>query len=678
MKRNGAAVFLFLVAFALYLSQIAPSVTAGDSGEFMTAAGTLSVPHAPSFPLYTISTRGFLELIPWGAIPYRTNLFSAFVSSLSLAVVFFLAFELSKNVFTALLVPFLIGWSSSFWANSLVTEVFSLNTFILCALIGCLLKGQENPKYRALLAFVMGLGLGNHHILVTAAPAFLFAWIILEGINSFWKRIPLYAGLFLLGLSIYAFLPMRAAKAPPINWGNPTTAERFVRTITRKDYGSLKLAIGEAPERNLKNTFRHLKNFGTALNRETAWPILLLGGLGLLLGIKREKVFYGSVGFIFLFSGPIFYVFSNLPFIGQSEGIMGRFFIMPALCLLLGWIEIARRLQKAGPVILVGLVAFGWFKGHVEASDHRNARLVWDYGNAILRTMPRDGILFMDGGDDAFYSLACLHYVLGKRPDVELHDRGGLVYKNIYGDDFRRLNKEGKNERRWLVEKKALAARPVYYSTMDPNVLPGVATRQVGFLLQAGTPKEKLIDWPLLIIRSLYPMDVADYRTRALAAFFPYMQGRQILNEGMLDKGLAYYKKAAEIGPNVDWLQVNMGYEYAHRSYDLLVQKRYAESEKIYRDWIGYSPADFQAQSNFGVVLERQGRLEEALAQYQKTADLFPTQADPLYNIAVALWSGQDWERIRPYLISALQRNPNHTGARGALFKVDQALRRGK
>ena len=34
-----------------------------------------------------------------------------------------------------------------------------------------------------------------------------------------------------IGFSVYAFLPIRSAKEPPLNWGQPTTVEKFTRTI---------------------------------------------------------------------------------------------------------------------------------------------------------------------------------------------------------------------------------------------------------------------------------------------------------------------------------------------------------------------------------------------------------------------------------------------------------------
>src|SRR5207249_498649 len=115
LKKFVTGLLLFLAAFGLYAHQAAPSITTGDSGEFMTAAGTLSLPHAPSFPLFTVLSRVFLELIPWGAVPYRVNIFSAFLSSLSLFLIFLIVINQTGNIFISCLLPFLVGFTTSLW-----------------------------------------------------------------------------------------------------------------------------------------------------------------------------------------------------------------------------------------------------------------------------------------------------------------------------------------------------------------------------------------------------------------------------------------------------------------------------------------------------------------------------------------------------------------------------------
>jgi hypothetical protein len=170
MSVRWAATALFLGAFGFYLHFAAPSVTPGDSGEFMTAAATLSLPHAPSFPLYCVAGKAVLTAVPFGSASFRCNVFSALTSAATLTLLFVMLVSMGGALVPALLTAAVIGLTVSFWENSLVTEVFSLNAFFVVALLFCLVR-----RSFALFAFLLGLGVGNHQVLIFIVPAFLLA-----------------------------------------------------------------------------------------------------------------------------------------------------------------------------------------------------------------------------------------------------------------------------------------------------------------------------------------------------------------------------------------------------------------------------------------------------------------------------------------------------------------------
>src|SRR5688572_290642 len=123
-------VLLFIGSILLYLSGMASTITAGDCGEFVTAAATLSLAHAPSYPLYSIAARFVIELFPFGGIAYRTNFFSVLCAAGALTVLYRSLRLLKVRTALALLIVGLAGLSKSFWTNALVTEVFSLHLFL--------------------------------------------------------------------------------------------------------------------------------------------------------------------------------------------------------------------------------------------------------------------------------------------------------------------------------------------------------------------------------------------------------------------------------------------------------------------------------------------------------------------------------------------------------------------
>src|SRR3989337_3601938 len=82
-----------LVAFAVYLRTLAPTVMWYDMGEFATAAYVLGIAHNTGYPLYILLGKLF-TLLPVGDIAYRVNLMSAVFASLTVAVIFLIIHEL--------------------------------------------------------------------------------------------------------------------------------------------------------------------------------------------------------------------------------------------------------------------------------------------------------------------------------------------------------------------------------------------------------------------------------------------------------------------------------------------------------------------------------------------------------------------------------------------------------
>ncbi|MCG3203701.1 MAG: hypothetical protein KCHDKBKB_00373 [Elusimicrobia bacterium] len=718
MSRRIMGLFLFLGLFSAYVHMAAPSVTTGDSGEFITAAATLSLPHAPSFPLYMLSAKAFMTALPWGSFPYRCNVFSALTAALSGVLIFLLLVSMGGGTWGSLLTTVLVAVSMSYWENSLVAEVFSLNTLIMIMLLCCLAK-----QAYALFFFLLGLGLGNHQILLFVAPVFLVSlfpniqdcsgpygesssrhafwpgsrfslrenlgpgqkiagattWKVTnsQGPLSFHylRTVGLWVFLFLLGLSIYLTLPIRSSSEPPLNWGQPTTIEKLSRTFLRKDYGSLKLALGDTPDRNMSNTARHLKNFYGRLCDEIPWPVLWMAFGSLIFAMIKMNRWAWTLFILFLFTGPFFYLLGNLPFNAQSDGIIGRFMIGPTLALLLSLPVPFQKRSRSGVALLAIFLLLTLKSNFLEAKAFRSSTLVLDYGRAMLRTLPEGSTLFLDGGDDAFYSLAMLRYVMNKRADVSIHDRGGLIFKNPYGPDFRSLTKEQKQERRRRVETSALSRGAVYYSTMDRDVLPGYRLVQDGILMKVDRFAVAKGLSKTAILRSLYPLTPAIYRMRALGPFFPFMEGRYYLSQGNWAEALRYFRRAGQMGRDVDWLKNNLGMDYAQSAYQKLMSQELALSETIYLQWIAFDPMNLQAHSNLGVVYERSNRLQDAVMQYEKTARLFPDAVDPVFNLAVLAWKKGDWPSVVNYLEEVIKRKPDHLQAQGYLKVAREKLK---
>jgi tetratricopeptide (TPR) repeat protein len=260
-----------------------------------------------------------------------------------------------------------------------------------------------------------------------------------------------------------------------------------------------------------------------------------------------------------------------------------------------------------------------------------------DYGRNLLKTLPTGAVLFMDGGDDTFYTSAYLTLAEGRRKDLELHDRGGLIFPNPYGKDFRLISKSEKQERRWQIESAFLGIRPLYYATFDRKALPGAVLEPRGLLYEARLPSEKGAvgadpSWEIYSFRGVYEsFPDRPYRLRALIPVYPYLRGMQDLN-------FSHLKRAAGFGMDIPWLRGNLGWELAIRGYELTQSGRVAEAEAVYRLAAELDPKAADAATNLGVLSEKSNRLQEAETWYRRAIEADPKYAEAYYNLGVLCW----------------------------------------
>jgi hypothetical protein len=139
-----------------------------------------------------------------------------------------------------------IAWGVApiLFSQAVIVEVHGLQSlFVVMALwwitlnlrAGC----EPNKKWVLGLAFLIGLGCGNHLTILLFTPAALFALVYSFRHHKSWKLFFSQLALFLAGLLVYLYLPLRAHEYPPINWGNPQTWSGFLWEVTGNPYRSL-------------------------------------------------------------------------------------------------------------------------------------------------------------------------------------------------------------------------------------------------------------------------------------------------------------------------------------------------------------------------------------------------------------------------------------------------------
>jgi hypothetical protein len=277
-----------IIAFAVYIMTLAPTVWFIDSGELAAVATTLGIAHPTGYPLFTIIGHLF-TLLPIGSSEiYRLNLMSAFFCSLGIFMFYMLikffmqqgsiaedkpsvkqvknkntkspAATIKEKVtaipdiivytvsgFAALVLAF----SKTYWAAANSVEVYPLHVFFLSTLMFVFMKAVFSTKrnitegtfitqnkYYLIFAFLLGLSFTNHLTTILLAPACLtlFFYTNVYDRQRLYKLLGFMVVCFVVGFSVYLYLPIRANMNPTLIWGNPYNFERFYWHITGKQF----------------------------------------------------------------------------------------------------------------------------------------------------------------------------------------------------------------------------------------------------------------------------------------------------------------------------------------------------------------------------------------------------------------------------------------------------------
>jgi hypothetical protein len=341
----------------------------------------------------------------------------------------------------------LLAFSTEFWTYSVVAEVFALNNLFAASLLLLAVEWARHPERRKLLwafALILGLALSNQQTIVLLGPAFLvFAW---SGVQTLRRRrrrgrveggrrlriadLAIAAGLFVVGLLPYAYLPLAARSNPVANWGNPDTFNRFTNHIFRKDYGTLRLSAGG-------KSGSIGQNLGLlASNLTTGFVVVgvILAAIGLWWGWRNRRSATVALALAFLFAGPIFVAYAKSAFPDElTKGVVARFYILPSipLAVLVGvgaWLVLvwAQRLRRPAlrPIVVVAVVAGALLAVpvasavvHFNDENHSGDWVDLRYAQDILGPLAPNAIL-LERGDENYTATEYAQFVEHFRPDV--------------------------------------------------------------------------------------------------------------------------------------------------------------------------------------------------------------------------------------------------------------------
>jgi hypothetical protein len=436
--RSGArdttlALAVFGLALLAYLLTLHPDVAGGDSGELVGAVGGFGVIHPPGYPGYSVLGLVFAHL-PFGNLAWRLNFMSAVCDAAAAATLFLATQRCTGSRGAALVSAALFAFAPGIWRYAICAEVFALNNLFvaLLLLMAVLYDETRETRWAAWGAFVVGLGLSNHHtILFTAVP--LAGWVLWVGRRGLVRPRPMGLLAFALGAGLmpYLYLPIAAGHHAVVTWGAANTWSGFWTHVLRREYGTFQLAptgvAGPGP---------------TAFETATAWgkdvleqigiggAMVALAGLALgALGSYRAGrlrpglVTLGPV----LLSVGVMVALGNLPVSDPlHRGIVARFWQQPTIFLCfwcgLSFAAVRSYIGERFELVLAVAISVGIFALRFGAMDASRSTLVRQYGAEFLRAAP-PGALLVTKGDLITNTMRYLQLSENMRPDVRVVDQ---------------------------------------------------------------------------------------------------------------------------------------------------------------------------------------------------------------------------------------------------------------
>ncbi len=428
-----APVFVFVVSLVVYLQTLLPGMAFDDWGEMQTVPHVLGIAHPTGYPTYILAAWLF-ELLPFGSIAFRANLFAAVCVAVALAAMTSTTIRLGVRPTIAAAVAIATGAIGTIWASAVVAEVNALHLAFMALIVDRSLAWADGRHTRdlALGGLLVGLSLGNHVLTAFVAPFFvLFA--LWAGRWTLWDRkrlilVPVVAGV--AGLAVYLYIPIAASLSPPLPYNHPTSFEAFRFLVTgeqfRNQYGGLFTAASLGV---MMDGLPAL--WPTAVSRATAIvPVLGLAGIGIL--VARRPAF-GLACLGALLAGV--YVWANYL-------KLEHYLLVPWLLLGIGTAVTLEGVARAagahlprpadaiagpaaaiaGAALAVALIAL-----NLPAADKSGDNSAQVFVDTLFGALPENAAILSFWGPSP--PLWHAQLVLGERPDVLVVDDTNIVYE---------------------------------------------------------------------------------------------------------------------------------------------------------------------------------------------------------------------------------------------------------
>lgn len=659
----------------LYVITMPRVVALEDDGLFLLVGKYLGVGHPPGYPVHTLLSNVFLK-IPWGTEAFLGHLLSGVLGALACGAVYACIRLAGAGVgpIPALVGAWLFGATEHYWAQAIITEVYTLNAlffFVVFALLLHLRRDPGDDRAWIALAFVYGLSLANHWPLMSlATPGLLLALLPLwrEAQRRFWR---LAAVSIPAAVVPYIWMAVRSAQEPTFSFPGPlNTFDRLWNHIARSGYSEVDSSVSAG----WSDRFEFLWWFATDLWRQASpfGLLLALVGVGAVVwrpqtcqvnGPKRRRkpamrrsrtversarwagpaVFLSQSAALILlldfdFDYQHVYVFRAYPSV--SYGLLG-IWVAIGLHQVGSWVFArigAPKSARSAATAAAGAVLVAWsVLAHWETNNRSEADFAQRYSEMIFEILPDDAVL-ITFGDEIVLPLAYNHFIEGLRPDVRYAEAHGIMFP---GNLYRSIAETPVENQQYALQRFLDATdRPVFHTYRTNRVGHGRAVRDYGFVrevLDDGDPSETIQLRPDETAAEYFRHIVAQ---RDLDGWERVARSHQVIDYGQFlgyallsrDEALIGETSASREAAEQDYYALNgMAGVLARFGDDGQLEQamEYLQTAMSMHNEALSKLAEAEIYNNMGIVRLRQGRNEEAIELFDTSRSVFDDPGNP-------------------------------------------------
>ncbi len=434
MKQNLLAISIFVIALVTYAVTMPTAITLEDAGLFQMICYQNGIAHPPGYPLFTLACSTLVvspEIM-------NGNLVSALFGSLTVAIFFFLLLSITDNFIVATSAALCYAFTATFWAQSIIIEVYSLAAllmFVCWYALHRFTRLKRNTDW-FLACLFFGFALSNHWPLALLSTPALIA-VVWPAIRTLASKLTharfllLTLLVFGVGLTPYLYLVTRPDDVFGV-FGPINSLSEFLDYVSRSYYND------DKPNATIADKLAFLRWLPLETIRQIGFPLSLVAALGFYYSFRTAPrhlaiaVLLNYLGCTFLLTMLLGFEFDR-----HSQSIFMPYPIIAygslAIWLGYGLLAISSLHTSMSHKFVQGLLGLSMVLTisltNLPENNRSEDSWVEDYFALLVESLPEEAILFVDS-DILSFPIGYLHYAKGLRPDISLYNWYSLTFPN--------------------------------------------------------------------------------------------------------------------------------------------------------------------------------------------------------------------------------------------------------